>query len=85
MDIIHHILTYSDAIKLRHGRYMNCIARDDPRYTVVSRIQRETHCVMPQYAYCIHVNPTLQICFLEDGSQFVYTFNGRTGWVHRAR
>jgi hypothetical protein len=37
-DIIHYILSYSDAIKYRNGKYMNQISRDDKRYRELNRL-----------------------------------------------
>ena len=37
-DIIHYILSYSDAIKYRNGKYMNQISRNDKRYRELIRL-----------------------------------------------
>jgi len=36
-DIIHHILSYDSVLKYRNGKYMNQIAKTDPRYELISQ------------------------------------------------
>lgn len=38
IDIIHNILSYSDTIKLRIGKYMNQISKKDIRYELLQEI-----------------------------------------------
>jgi hypothetical protein len=38
IDIIHHILSYTDTIKLRNGKYMNQISKTDVRYELLQEI-----------------------------------------------
>ena len=40
-EIIHHILSYNDTIKLRNNKYMNQIIKNDQRYTILCQIPRE--------------------------------------------
>ena len=37
-EIIHHILSYNDAIKHRNGKYMNQISKTDKRYELLLKI-----------------------------------------------
>lgn len=38
MDIIHTILSYSEVIRLRNGKYMNQIPKNDSRYAMIAMI-----------------------------------------------
>jgi hypothetical protein len=38
LDIIHVILSYNDTLKLRNGKYMNRIQKDDTRYDLLLNI-----------------------------------------------
>ena len=40
-EIIHHILSYNDTIKLRNKKYMNQILKNDHRYHMLLKIPRE--------------------------------------------
>ena len=41
LDIIHYILSYNDSIKLRNGKYMNQIPKNDERYEILhNQIQK---------------------------------------------
>lgn len=39
-DIIRHIISYSDAVKYRNGKYMNQISKEDERYILLQTIPR---------------------------------------------
>jgi hypothetical protein len=39
-DVIHHILSYSDAIKWRNGKYMDKIPKTDIRYSMLTTIPK---------------------------------------------
>ena len=43
-EIVHHILSYNDAIKYINGKYMNRIPKNDDRYDVLKKI-------LPPYIY----------------------------------
>ena len=36
-DIIHHILSYDTVLKYRNGKYMNQIAKSDPRNALITQ------------------------------------------------
>lgn len=38
LDIIHHIISYNDIIKLRNGKYMNQLSKIDGRYQMLQKI-----------------------------------------------
>jgi hypothetical protein len=38
LDMIHVILSYNDTLKLRNGKYMNRIQKDDTRYVLLLNI-----------------------------------------------
>jgi hypothetical protein len=40
LDIVHIILSYSDTVKLRNGKYMNQIQQKDPRYYLLQTIPK---------------------------------------------
>lgn len=40
LDVIHHILSYSDAIKWRNGNYMDQISKTDIRYQMLKTIPK---------------------------------------------
>jgi hypothetical protein len=40
LDVIHHILSYSDAIKWRNGKYMDKIPNTDIRYSMLTTIPK---------------------------------------------
>ena len=39
-EIIHHILSYSDAVKWRNGKYMNQIPKNDNLYVLLKKIPK---------------------------------------------
>jgi hypothetical protein len=45
-DIVNHILDYTGQIRYRQGKYMNQIARDDPRYELLLTIPSKYACTM---------------------------------------
>lgn len=40
LDIIHHILSYNDAIKWRNGKYMNQLSKSDMRYQLLKTVSK---------------------------------------------
>jgi hypothetical protein len=61
MDIVHHILSYSESIKLRNGKYMNQIPKTDIRYLLLLLIPRTCREVLPNFCYSLRVNRRLTI------------------------
>ena len=57
-DIVHHILSYDETLKLRNGKYMGQISKSDKRYELLQKIQRN---VTYNLGYVIHVNKNLTI------------------------
>jgi hypothetical protein len=45
-DIVNHILDYTGQIRYRQGKYMNQIARDDPRYSLLLTVPSKHACTM---------------------------------------
>jgi len=45
-DIVNHILDYTGQIRYRQGKYMNQIARDDPRYSLLLTMPPKYVCTM---------------------------------------
>jgi len=40
VDIIHHILSYNEVVKLRNGKYMGQISPTDERYELLQKIPK---------------------------------------------
>ena len=61
MDIVHHILSYNETMKLRNGKYMGQISKTDQRYLLLHQIPRKCREVLPKFCYFLHVNQRLTI------------------------
>lgn len=46
IDIVHHILSYIESIKLRNGKYMSQISKNDTRYEMLKNIKK------PRFYHC---------------------------------
>ena len=55
-DIVHHILTYTGALKLRNGKYMGQISKSDDRYEMLLEIPRTFTRSYPKWRHVLHVN-----------------------------
>jgi hypothetical protein len=80
-DIIHHILSYNGALKLRNGKYMGQISKSDKRYELLLKISRKIYKICTNYAYYVKVNEFLKITiylFLYSRPhEYDYVFRGR--------
>jgi hypothetical protein len=74
-DMVHHILSYSDTIKCRNGKYMNQISKKDKRYEMLLTIRPITKhnlCENVYQTYCRSVCATLTVEFVQD--EIIYAF-----------
>ena len=51
IDVVHRILTYDGRIKYRNGKYMNQIAHDDDRYSMLENMPQITMTTTPTSSY----------------------------------
>jgi hypothetical protein len=57
-DIVHHILSYNENMKLRNGKYMGQISKSDKRYDLLGKISRD---VLQKLGYQLYVTRYLTI------------------------
>lgn len=56
LDVIHYILSYSDTIKYRNGKYMNQISKTDKRYALLQLIEPIKRHHIYEYVFYIKWN-----------------------------
>ena len=74
-DMVHHILSYSDTIKCRNGKYMNQISKKDKRYEMLLKIRPITQHNLYEnvyQTYCRSICATLTVEFIQDA--IIYSF-----------
>jgi hypothetical protein len=54
-DIVHHVLSYNDAIKYRNGKYMNQISKTDKRYVSLRTIPEICQHKLYPYVYFVDI------------------------------
>lgn len=64
-DVIHNILSYSDKIKYRNGKYMNQIRKNDVRYNLFLRIPPIAKDIRFEHVYEMIYRPTYTILTVE--------------------
>jgi len=87
LDIVHHILSYNENIKLRNGKYMGQILKTDKRYELLLKIPRKFYNANSIYhkinhCYFLRVNELLTIkvylyFYLKNPVEYDYNFRGR--------
>ena len=81
-DIIHHILSYDETLKMRNGKYMGRISKSDKRYELLLKISRKIYKIYTNYGYFVKVNEFLKITiylfFYSEPLEYDYNFIGRT-------
>ena len=79
VDIVHHILSYNEAVKLRNGKYMGQISKSDQRYKLLLKVRRKITKLYPNYCYIVYVSKLLiiriYIYFYEIPLEYEYEFN----------
>ena len=74
-DIIHHILSYTDTIKYRNGKYMNQICKNDKRYKLLLKIPPITKEYFNHNIYKMFFRPTYTKLYIEQiNNEIHYTF-----------
>ena len=75
-EIIRHILSYSDSVKWRNGKYMDQIPHSDRRYTILLKIPRQIITGIVNHCYYIKVKKRkLQYIHIDYGYQYLkYTY-----------
>jgi hypothetical protein len=80
-DIIHHILSYNETLKIRNGKYMIQISKTDKRYKLLLKIKRRFVLSWPNCYYVLHVNGVLIIRVIMNSItksiQYEYYFRGK--------
>ena len=85
--IVHHILSYNGALKLRNGKYMGQILKSDKRYTLLLNIRRDilqyssnNHNSIFPYILYIDERLTIKTWMWDNGikqPEYQYCFRGR--------
>ena len=77
MDVIHHILSYTTMLKLRNGKYMGQILKNDERRKLLLKIPRIFNNFLPQIYYMLSVKRLIIIiwvCFITKQLKYEYYF-----------
>ena len=81
MDIIHHILSYNEVVKLRNGKYMGQIPKTDERYELLLKIRRIFTQYVQNFYYIIYVGEllTIKISLWNNNTQTQYIYRFKNG------
>ena len=61
VDIIHYILSYSETVKLRNGKYIGQLSKTDKRYEMLLNIPRRFHDCLENLYYKLVISPKFVI------------------------
>jgi hypothetical protein len=83
VDMIHLILSYSEDIKFRHGKYMNRISKNDSRYSLLGKIKPLQYIKFDSnlkyfFKYVLFPNNyTLQIRYSNFFDKIIYSYGDK--------
>lgn len=73
-DIVYHILSYSDTIKYRNGKYMNQICKQDERYSILRKITPIRANIVYSHVYETYTSTYSGLFVDLENNSVVYTF-----------
>jgi hypothetical protein len=80
VDVVQEILSYSDSIKLRNGKYMGQILKNDARYEMIKTRKRSIDFLFPEHPECFFSyipftnGATMQIRYSTIQNSILYTY-----------